>query len=103
MGGGATWALAIAHPEKFAAIVPVCGSYDPAEAKKLVGLPVWAFHGAKDKVVPIEFDQKMVGAIKAAGGNVKFTIYPEAGHDVWSQTYSNPEMYRWLFQQKRQH
>jgi predicted peptidase len=101
MGGSGTWAFAIAHPEKFAAIAPVCGTGNPAEALKLVGLPIWVFHGAKDPVVPLKHAQDMVDAIKAAGGNVKFTIYPEAKHDAWTQTYNDPELYTWLLQQKR--
>jgi predicted peptidase len=101
MGGSATWAFATAHPEKFAAIVPVCGSGDPAEARKLAGLPIWVFHGAKDPVVPVKKAQQMVDAIAAAGGNAKLTIYPEASHDAWTETYDNPEVYQWLLQQKR--
>jgi predicted peptidase len=101
MGGTATWALAAAHPEKFAAIVPICGSGDPAEAKKLAGLPIWVFHGASDPVVPLHRAKEMVDAVKAAGGNVKFTVYPKTGHDAWTKTYNNPEVYRWLLQQKR--
>jgi predicted peptidase len=103
MGGSATWAFAIAHPEKFAAIVPVCGTGNPAEARKLAGLPIWVFHGAKDPVVPVAHAQQMVDAVRSAGGNVKLTIYPEAGHDAWTQTYNDPELYRWLLQQKRHH
>src|ERR1035437_4969888 len=101
MGGSGTWRLAAAHPEKFAAIVPICGRGDPADAQKLVRLPIWVFHGAKDPVGRSASDQAMVEAITAAGGNVKFTIYPDAGHDAWTETYSNPELYEWLLQQKR--
>jgi predicted peptidase len=101
MGGSGTWRLAAAHPEKFAAAVPICGRGDPADAKQLARLPIWVFHGAKDPVVRLESDQAMVQAIKAAGGNVKFTVYPEAGHDAWTETYNNPELYQWLLGQKR--
>jgi predicted peptidase len=103
MGGSGTWALALAHPEKFAAIVPVSGSGNPAEAKRLIGLPIWAFHGAKDPVVHVERAQEMVNAVKAAGCNARLTIYPEAGHDAWTQTYNDPDLYAWLLQQKRHH
>jgi predicted peptidase len=103
MGGSATWAFAIAHQQRFAAIVPVCGSGNPDEAKKLADLPIWVFHGAKDPVVPVERARQMVNAVTSAGGNVKFTIYPNAGHDAWTQTYDNPEVYQWLLQQKRRH
>jgi predicted peptidase len=101
MGGSGTWALAAAHPERFAAIAPVCGSGNPADAPKLARLPIWVFQGAKDPVVRLARVQEMVEAVKAAGGSVKFTVYPDAGHDVWTRTYDDPELYRWLLQQKR--
>ena len=101
MGGYGTWSLAAAHPERFAAIVPICGGGNPADAKKLVGLPIWVFHGAKDPTVPVQRSREMVEAIKAAGGNVKFTEYPEAQHDCWTETYDNAELYKWLLAQKR--
>jgi len=101
MGGFGTWSLAAAHPEKFAAIVPICGGGNPADARKLAGLPIWAFHGAKDQTVPVERTREMVVAIKAAGGNVKYTEYPDGVHDCWTQTYNNPALYDWLLAQKR--
>ena len=101
MGGSGTWMLAAAHPERFAAIVPICGSGNPADAKKLAGLPIWVFHGAKDGTVPVQRSREMVEAIQAAGGNVKFTEYPEAKHNCWTETYNNPELYKWLLAQKR--
>ena len=101
MGGFGTWSLAAAHPERFAAIVPVCGGGNPADAPKLAALPIWAFHGAKDPTVPVQRSREMVAAARAAGGNVKYTEYPEAQHDCWTETYSNPELYKWLLAQKR--
>ena len=64
-------------------------------------MPVWAFHGAKDTGVPLERSQVMVDALKKNGANPKFTIYPDAGHDSWTETYNNPEFYQWLLEQKR--
>lgn len=101
MGGGATWSLAAAHPEKFTAIVPVSGVGNTADAKKLAALPIWVFHGAKDSIIPVESSRKMVAAIRAAGGNVKYTEYPKAHHNIWAKTYGNPELYEWLLAQKR--
>jgi predicted peptidase len=101
MGGFGTWSLAAAHPERFAAIVPICGGGKPADAPKLAGLPIWVFHGAKDPTVPVARSREMVAAIKTAGGNVKYTEYPEAKHDCWTETYNNPELYEWLLAQKR--
>ncbi|MGA2867197.1 MAG: prolyl oligopeptidase family serine peptidase [Verrucomicrobiota bacterium] len=103
MGGYGTWSLAAAHPDKFAAIVPICGGGKTADAPKLARLPIWVFHGAKDPAVPVARSKEMVEAIKAAGGNPKFTIYPEAAHDSWTETYNNPELYQWLLEQKRRH
>lgn len=102
MGGYGTWALAAKYPKVFAAIAPICGGGDPEQAEAYVGIPTWVFHGAKDTTVPISNSEKMVDAIKAAGGDPKFTVYPEAGHDSWTATYDNPEFYEWLFKQKKQ-
>jgi predicted peptidase len=101
MGGFGTWALAFHSPNRFAAIVPVCGGGDPFWAKRIAPIPAWVFHGAKDPVVPIEMSQKMVDGLKKNGGNVTFTIYPDEGHDAWTATYANPQVYEWLLQQKR--
>ena len=101
MGGFGAYALAAEHPERFAAIAPICGGGYFRNARRLTHVPVWAFHGGKDTTVPIAENQGMVDAIKAAGGDAKITIYPDAGHDSWSQTYDNPELYTWLLAHKR--
>lgn len=104
MGGGATWDLAFAHPAYFAAIAPVCGVVDrnyPSRLSEIVNLPVWVFHGANDFIVPIVQSAGMVNGLKELGSNVKFTVYPTAGHDSWTETYNNPELYEWLLQQRR--
>ncbi|HYV38351.1 MAG TPA: PHB depolymerase family esterase [Gemmataceae bacterium] len=103
MGGGGTWNLATAHPERFAAIVPICGAgNDPKQAAKLKDMPTWVFHGGKDPTVKLAVSERMVNAIKEAGGkNIKLTVYPDAQHDSWTVTYNNPELYTWLLAQKR--
>jgi len=101
MGGFGTWNLATAYPDRFAAIAPICGGGNPLEAGKLRGVPVWVFHGAKDPVVPLKSSQDMVDALKACGGNVRFTVYPDADHDSWTATYDNPEFWDWMLKQKR--
>jgi predicted peptidase len=101
MGGFGTWSLAAHSPKRFAALVPICGGGEPIAARILPHVPAWVFHGAKDPVVPLSRSQAMVDAMKQAGGEVKFTIYPEAGHDAWTETYANPEVYEWLLKQKR--
>lgn len=102
MGGFGTWNLGAASPQRFAALVPICGGGDPKTAAKLKGVPVWAFHGGRDPVVRPEKSRQMVDAIKAAGGkDVKLTVYPEAGHDSWTKAYDDPALYEWLLKQKR--
>ena len=101
MGGFGTWSLAAAYPTRFAAIVPICGGGNPADAAKLKDLPIWVFHGAQDRTVSVDSSERMVKALKALGSEVKFTIYPDAGHDSWTATYENPELYQWLFAQRR--
>ncbi|MBI1899861.1 MAG: dienelactone hydrolase family protein [Planctomycetia bacterium] len=101
MGGYGTWTFAAARAERFAAIVPICGGGNPADAAKLKDLPTWVFRGAKDPVVQLSASEAMVKAIEAAGGKPKFTVYPDAGHDSWTASYDNPELYEWLLQQKR--
>jgi len=96
MGGYGTWLLAAQHPEKFAAIAPICGGGDPQWAPRLKDMPIWAFHGAQDDIVPLEKSQIMVRAVKEQGGNVCFTIYPEAGHDSWVKAYDDPELCQWF-------
>jgi predicted peptidase len=108
MGGYGTWNLGLTHPEKFAAIVPICGGGElitillPHDEKALKSLGVWAFHGAKDPTVPLDESQRMVDQLKKKGlTDVKLTIYPEAGHDSWIQAYNDPELYRWLLAHER--
>jgi predicted peptidase len=101
MGGFGTWGLAAYAPDRFAAIVPICGGGEPTSMPRLKRLPIWTFHGAKDEIVPIERTQELVDALEKAGGNVKFTVYPDVAHDSWTATYANPEIYKWLLEQKR--
>lgn len=101
MGGFGTWSLAAYQPKRLAAIAPICGGGEPFTVKLFAHLPAWVFHGAKDPVVPLARSEKMVEALKKLGGDVKFTVYPEAGHDAWTETYNNPELYQWLLEHKR--
>ena len=101
MGGYGTWSLAGFSPDRFAAIVPICGGGDPRTVRRFPHLPVWVFHGAKDSVVPLAASEEMVEALKKVNGNVKFTVYPEADHDSWTEAYNDPELYKWLLEQKR--
>jgi len=110
MGGYGTWSVGLRHPDRFAAIVPICGGgdpirvmlVDPSKAQAVRTLGVWAFHGAKDPVVRLEESERMVGVLRQFGAtDVKLTVYPEAGHDSWTETYADPKLYEWLLEHKR--
>jgi predicted peptidase len=110
MGGYGTWNLGLTSPERFAAIVPVCGGAQMIslsltsreKPQELKNLPVWAFHGAKDPVVLVEESQRMIEALKKIGNkDVKLTLYPDTGHNSWTKTYDNPDLYLWLLQHER--
>jgi predicted peptidase len=101
MGGYGTWSLAAAYPERFAAIAPICGGGKRYMANKLKDVPVWAFHGAQDKIVSVKESEEMVDAINARGGDAKLTIYPDAGHDCWTATYDNQELYDWFLAHRK--
>ena len=97
MGGFGTWMLTADSPERFAAVAPICGGFDPEQAGKFVNVPLWAFHGDADVLVPVKLTQNMVKNIEDAGGKkVKMTIYPGVNHDSWTQSYENPELYDWF-------
>jgi predicted esterase len=101
MGGFGAWALALAEPDRFAAIAPICGGGDPLDAARLKNLPIWAFHGGKDDTVPNQLSIAMVKAVRAAGGHAHLTIFPNDGHDSWDDAYNTEALYTWLLAQKR--
>jgi predicted peptidase len=101
MGGRGTWDLAMSYPERFAAIAPVCGGALPDRACRLKDVPVRAFHGAKDPVVPLAESETVVLAVKKCGGAAELVVYPEAGHDAWTATYRDPSLWDWLLSQRR--
>jgi predicted peptidase len=102
MGGNATWMAASIQPELYAAAVPICGWGDFFMARRMAVMGVWAFHGAKDPLVPVAKSQELVDAVKYSGGKPKLTIYPDAQHDSWTQAYDDPELWKWLEAQKRE-
>jgi predicted peptidase len=107
MGGAGTWIMGSRYPELFAALAPVCG-YGPEylgfpdRACALRDIPVWVFHGARDEIIPPVSSRVLVDALRKCGGNVRFTVYPDEGHDSWTRTYENPELYAWFLSQARQ-
>jgi len=101
MGGYGTWTLASAYPGRFAAIAPICGGGKRFMASRLKDVPVWAFHGAKDMIVPLKESEEMVNAVKARGGDTKLTVYPNTGHNSWTVTYDNQELYDWFLKHRK--
>ncbi len=100
MGGYGSWRLAADHPERFAAVVPICGAGKPEDAEKLKYLPIWAWHGAADPTVPVQRSIEMVEAIKKAGSTViRFTPLEHIGHNSWEAAYASPDLYQWLDKQ----
>jgi predicted peptidase len=102
MGGLGTWLLAMMVPDRFAALAPVCGRGNRTTACRIKHIPIWVFHGQKDNVVPIRESEIMVEALKQCGADVKFTAYPDADHDSWTETYNNPQLYEWFLQHRKQ-
>jgi predicted peptidase len=109
MGAYGVWELAVQYPERFAAVAPICGGGSPLplllqdgpKIRLLKQLPVWAFHGGCDDVVPPSESERMVYGFTQIGGNVRYTVYPEVAHDAWTQTYNNPELYEWFLRHRR--
>jgi predicted peptidase len=122
MGGYGTWEVALMQPDRFAALVPICGALTPPSderslyvtelagvadpyatlAQRLKHVPIWIFHGARDDLVPLADDRKTYAALKAAGADARYTEFPDANHNAWDPAYSQtPELWTWLFAQKK--
>lgn len=101
MGGIGTFGIISRRPDLFAAAVPLCGGWDPDTASAFKDVPIWVFHGANDRVIPAERSRVMVDALKAAGSPVKYTEHPESGHNIFRQTYGEPALWKWMFEQKK--
>ena len=99
MGGFGTWSLAAAFPQKWAAIVPICGGGNPRQAEKIKDIPCWCFHGDADTTVKVDLSRNMIKTLKAAGGDPKYTEYPGVEHNSWTKAYAEKELYEWLWQQ----
>jgi predicted peptidase len=101
MGGYGTWQTAVAYPDKFAAILPLCGGCDDStQICRINHVPVWAFHGAADDVIPIEETERLVRRLNECDGRVKFTRLPNAGHAI-QHIYGDRSIYDWLLQQRK--
>ena len=96
------WELITRRPEVFAAAIPVCGAGIPSLASRLTNIAIWAFHGAKDPTVPVSGSRDMVAAIRAAGGRkIRYTEFPEEGHNCWIPAYREDGLVDWLFEQTK--
>jgi len=102
MGGFGTWHFICTRPKMFAAAIPVCGGGDPGLAQNIANEPIWAFHGRKDRSVPVKLSRDMIEAIKKAGGNPRYTEFPDEGHNIWNEVNNTPGLLDWLFAQKRE-
>jgi predicted peptidase len=95
------WRWASAHPDDLAGIAPVCGYGDPALVCRARQVPVRAYHGDADTVVPLAAQQACVDALRACGGEVTFTIYPGVGHGAWVPAYEDAGLVPWLMARVR--
>ena len=101
MGGRGVWAWAQDYPHDLAAIAPISGEGDEDRMARIPHLPVWAFHGDADTVVPFEAHRRSIEALRQAGGQARFTVYPGLGHSAWEPAYADPALLDWLLVQRR--
>jgi len=102
MGGFGSFSLAVKYPTVFAAVVPLCGGSDVKNAQVLKTVPLWAFHGDKDEMVPVERTRNVMKAIADAGGKLaKYTELTGEGHGITGIVYPKPELHEWMFAQRR--
>ena len=102
MGGTGTWMLAMACPEKFAAIAPVCGTGIYWNGYMLKDVPIMVYHGDLDTVVPINESMHMIESVNKKGGNAQIKILYHTGHDAWVDAYKNDELWKWFLSHKRE-
>lgn len=100
MGGFGSWSLAAHQPERFAAVVPICGGGDVAAAERIKGVPIWAFHGLEDRAVPEAQSRQMIEAIRAAGGVARYSALEGVHHDSWTHAYKEAGAIEWMFEQR---
>ncbi|MGO4822074.1 MULTISPECIES: prolyl oligopeptidase family serine peptidase [unclassified Flavobacterium] len=104
MGGWGAWNLAFAHPEMFAALVPIAGFVDRVpmiENCKIGAIPTKIFHGLVDDVVNVDYSITIYKKLKKCNPNISLTIFDNAGHDSWTRVYDNKEIYDWMFHQTK--
>jgi len=100
MGGKGTWDWAIDQPNRFAAIVPICGWKNLDGVEKIAHIPTWVFHGAKDPVITQSHSDEMVAKLMENGAEVQYTVYPDEEHLSWIPAYKDEALWKWLFAQR---
>jgi predicted peptidase len=100
-GGYGVWDLITKRPERFAAAIALCGGGDPARAARAAAMPIWAFHGDADEVIPVTASRQMIAALTRAGGHPRYTEYHGMGHDIWTRAFAEPGLVDWLFAQHK--
>lgn len=101
MGGAGTWHVLAQWPEVFAAGVPVCGRAHPDTLAKMVGTPIWCFHGESDEIEPVETARRIIAGLRRLGGKPLYTEYPGVEHNVFMWAYTEPALVEWLFRQHK--
>ncbi len=101
MGAFGAIVLVAREPERFASLVPVCGGVDYLDSLRLRNVPIWAFHGEKDPIVPAEESRRLVRLVNEIGGKARLTIYPDLGHNCWDRAYNDPALWDWILAQKK--
>ncbi len=101
MGGMGTFEMVRRNPKLFAAAFPICGGGATATAPAMKKIKWWVFHGEVDEIVPASLSQEMVDALKAAGADVKYSLYPGVNHNSWDNAFAEPTLLPWLFAQKK--
>jgi predicted peptidase len=101
MGAYGAIVLAAREPERFASLVPICGGVDYVDSLRLRDVPIWAFHGEKDHIIPVEESRRLVRLVNEIGGHARLTIYPDLGHHCWNRAYDDPALWDWILAQKK--
>ena len=102
MGGWGTWSLITKRPDLFAAAVPICGGGEPGDAPFAKEIPIWAFHGSADGVVPVGYTRNMIAALQRVKANPIYWEYKDGTHaDTAERAYCEPELIEWMFQQSK--
>ena len=101
MGGTGTWMLAMAAPERFAAMAPICGTGIYWFGESLVDIPIMIYHGDCDEIVPLSESISMVNSVNKRGGNAQIEICYGLGHNAWDVAYSGDRLMNWFLQYKK--